>query len=83
MGGNYANIHDGANAAFMKHENDNVHTDYCINDDSKCNTSDSDSDIFEESQSGTIMSKTKVPPLVYSSDSESDVHCIVNEGNIC
>ena len=44
MGGN---IHDGTNAALMKDENDNVHTDYCINDDSKCNTSDSDSDIFE------------------------------------
>ena len=76
------NIHDGTNAAFMKHENDNMQTDYGISDDSKCNISDSDSDDFEESQSGTTMSKTKVPPLVYSSDSESDVHCIVNEGNI-
>ena len=76
-------IHDGTNAAFMKHENDNMQTDYGINDNSKCNISDSDSDDFEESQSGTTMSKTKVPPLVYSSDSESDVHCIVNEGNIC
>ena len=76
------NIHDGTNAAFVKHENDNMQTDYGISDDSKCNISDSDSDDFEESQSGTTMSKTKVPPLVYSSDSESDVHCIVNEGNI-
>ena len=60
------NIHDGTNAAFMKHEDDNMQTDYGNKDDSKCNISDSDSDDFEESQSGTTMSKTKVPPLVYS-----------------
>ena len=58
------NIHDGTNAAFMKHEN--MQTDYGINDESKCNISDSDYDDFEESQSGTTTSKTQVPPLVYS-----------------
>ena len=76
------NVHDGTNAAFIKHENDNMQTDCGINNDSKCNISDRDSDDFEESHSGATMSKTKVPALVYSSESESDVHCIVNEGNI-
>ena len=66
----HANVHDATSAAFKTHESD------------KCNISDSDSDDFEDNHSGKTMSKTNMPALFHSSDSESGVHCIVNEGNI-
>ena len=43
---------------------------------------DSDSDDFEDNHSSKTMSKTNMPVLFHSSDSELGVHCIVNEGNI-
>ena len=78
----HANVRDATSAAFKTHENDNMRTDFGIKDDSKCNISDSDSDDFEDNHSGKTMSKTNMPVLFHSSDSESGVHCIVNEGNI-
>ena len=78
----HANVQDGTSAAFKTHENDNMWTDFGVNGNSKCNISDSDSDNFEDNHSGKTMSKTNMPVLFHSSDSESGVHCVVNEGNI-
>ena len=78
----HGNVHDATSAAFKTHENDNMRTDFGINDNFKCNISDIDSDNFEDNHSGKTTSKMNMPALFHSSDSESGVHCIVNEGNV-
>ena len=75
----HGNVHDATSAAF---KNDNMRTDFGINNNSKCNISDSDSDDFEDNHSGKATSKMNMPALFHSSDSESGVYCIVNEGNV-
>ena len=64
----HGNVHEVTSAAF---KNDNMQTDFGINDDSKCNISDSDSDDFEDNHSGKMTSKMNMPTLFHSSDSES------------
>ena len=78
-------IHDCKDATNIKHDTDNLKESYGSNSQSKCFTSDSDSDDFEDIHkkgSSTMTSTMNSPTFTQFSDPESDTDYIFNKGTI-
>ena len=81
----HSNIHYCKDATNIKHDTDNLKESYGSNSQSKCFTSDSDSDDFEDIHkkgSSKMTSTMNSPTFTQFSDPESDTDYIFNKGTI-
>ena len=80
-----AKFHDCKDATDIKHDTDNLKESYDNNSQSKCFTSDSDSDDFEDIRkkgSSKMPITMNSPTFTQFSDLESDTDYIFNKGTI-